>query len=52
MNNDRNAPSQREINAAIEVMSQVDTFGSGGMDGGGFDPQGGTTGSSGMGDWT
>jgi len=54
MNNDRNTPSQREINAAIEVMSQVDTFGGGGLglDGGGFDPQGGTTGSSGMGDWT
>ena len=54
MSNDRNTPSQAEINAAIEVMSQVDTFGGGslGLDGGGFDPQGGTTGSSGMGDWT
>ena len=54
MSSDRNAPSQAEINAAIEVMSQVDTFGGGsiGFDGGGFDPQGGTTGSSGMGNWT
>jgi len=54
MSSDRNAPSQAEINAAIEVMSQVDTFGGGsiGFDGGGFDPQGGTTGSSGMGAWT
>tara|TARA_R100001244_G_scaffold126127_1_gene96446 strand:- start:49 stop:1605 length:1557 start_codon:yes stop_codon:yes gene_type:complete len=51
---DRGGPSQAEINAAIEVMSQVDTFGGGslGLDGGGFDPQGGTTGSSGMGAWT
>jgi hypothetical protein len=31
MNNDRNTPSSREIAAAIEVMSQVDSFGSGGM---------------------
>jgi len=54
MSSDRNAPSQAEINAAIEVMSQVDTFGGGsiGFDGGGFDPQGGETGSSGMGAWT
>ena len=54
MSNDRNTPSQAEINAAIEVMSQVDTFGGGsiGFDGGGFDPQGGETGSSGMGAWT
>jgi len=33
MSNDRNTPSQREINAAIEVMSQVDTFDSGGQRG-------------------
>ncbi len=54
MSSDRNAPSQAEINAAIEVMSQVDTFGGGsiGFEGGGFDPQGGETGSSGMGAWT
>jgi hypothetical protein len=31
MNNDRNTPSSREIAAAIEVMSGVDSFGSGGM---------------------
>ena len=31
MGNDRNRPSDREIAAAIEVMSQVDSFGSGGM---------------------
>jgi len=51
---DRGGPSQAEINAAIEVMSQVDTFGGGslGLDVGGFDPQGGKTGSSGMGAWT
>ena len=28
---DRGGPSEREINAAIEVLSEVDTFGSGGM---------------------
>jgi len=51
---DRNRPSDREVAAAIEVMSQVDTFGGGsiGFEGGGFDPQGGETGSSGMGAWT
>jgi len=49
---DRGGPSQRSINAAIEVLGQVDTFASGGQEHGGFDPQGGTTGSSGMGDWT
>ena len=32
----------------IDVASQIDTFG----EVGGFDPQGGTTGSSGMGMWT
>ena len=47
MSSDRNRPSDREIAAAIEVMSQVDSFGSGGQrgfmgaeigreDGGGF----------------
>ena len=51
-NRDRGGPSQREINAAREVLSQIDTFDSGGREHGGFDPQGGTTGSSGMGDWT
>jgi hypothetical protein len=50
--NDRNAPSQRDVNAAIEVLGQVDTFASGGQEHGGFDPGGGTTGSSGMGAWT
>ena len=49
---DRGGPSQRDINAAIEVLGQVDTFASGGQEQGGFDPQGGTTGSSGMGMWT
>ena len=33
MGNDRNTPSQRELNAAMEVMSQVDTFASGGQRG-------------------
>ena len=49
---DRGGPSQRDINAAIEVLGQVDTFASGGQEQGGFDPQGGTTGSSGMAMWT
>jgi hypothetical protein len=50
--NDRNAPSQRDVNAAREVLNEIDTFASGGQEHGGFDPQGGQTGSSGMGMWT
>ena len=35
-----------------EIISQVDTFATGGQEQGGFDPQGGPSGSSGMGGWT
>jgi hypothetical protein len=50
---DRGEPSAREIQRAMERATQVDTFGGyGRQEGGGFDPQGGTTGSSGMGGWT
>ena len=61
---DRGGPSQREINAAREVLSQIDTFDSGGMMtdvqramtdvgyGGGFAAGRGDTGATGQGGWT
>ena len=61
---DRGGPSDREINAAIEVLSGVDTFASGGMMtdtqramtdvgyGGGFAAGRGDTGATGQGGWT
>jgi len=63
-NRDRGGPSQREINAAREVLSQIDTFDSGGMMtetqramrdvgyGGGFAAGRGDTGATGQGGWT
>ena len=61
---DHGGPSEREINAAIEVLSGVDSFGSGGMMtetqramtdvgyGGGFAEGRGDTGATGQGGWT
>jgi thioredoxin-like negative regulator of GroEL len=61
---DRGGPSERELNAAREVLSQIDTFDSGGIMtetqramrdvgyGGGFAAGRGDTGATGQGGWT